>query len=282
MNSNQPIAIEHGDGIDIAAIWHLMWKFRLLIGITTILFALLAVFLALTATQIFRAEVIVTEVHDNGISGGSGLAGQLGGLANLAGLNLTGGSVDDNASGVLTSRHLVEEFVKKQGLKPVLMANAGKPATLWFAVKQFQDTIVEVHEDARKGMTSITMDWTEPAVAAKWANDFVALANELVRARAIEDSTRNVAYLKEQLLHTSSVEIQRSMYSQIESETKTLMLANARHEYAFRVIDPAVAPEIRYSPKRTLMVLAGTAIGFLVGAMLAFGFNAFGRRKTLQ
>jgi len=279
VNSNQPIAMERTDGIDIVAIVRVMWRYRYFIGAVTILFALIAVYLALTAQEIFRAEVIVTEVHDQGLSGsGGGLAGQLGGLASIAGLNLTGGGPSANAQGVLASRRVTEELVKANNLVPLLTANNGKGATLWFAVKRFRDKVVVIHEDALKGLTTVTMDWTDPVTAAKWANEFIAITNELIRAHDLEDATRNVAYLNKQIDATKEVEIHKALSNLIESETKKLMLANARREYAFRTVDPAVAPELRNSPKRTLWVLSGTVLGFFLGALFAFGYDAFRTR----
>jgi uncharacterized protein involved in exopolysaccharide biosynthesis len=283
VNSNQPTAIERGDGIDIVAIMRVMWRYRYSIAIASILFALIAVYVAMTAKEIFRAEVVVTEVHESGLSeSGGGLAGQLGGLASLAGVQLGGGGASANSQGVLASRHLVEEFIKAQNLVPLLTLNMGKRSTLWFAVKRFQDTVVTIHDDPLKGLTTITMDWTDPVTAAKWSNEFVALANGLIRTHALEDAARNVAYLNKQFAQTNQVEIQHSLSNLIESETKKLMLANGRIEYAFRVVDPAVPPEVRHSPRRTLLVLSGAALGFFLGTMFALGHNAFRRRNPTQ
>jgi uncharacterized protein involved in exopolysaccharide biosynthesis len=277
VNSSEP-ALDRSDGIDVVAMIGVLWRRRWIVIGVTLVGIVASVALALTATKIYRAEVIVTEVKDNPLGGMGGLANQLGGLASIAGLNLPAG--DTKTLGVLNSRHLIDEFVRKYDLVPVLTPGTGRPATVWFAVKRFQENVVAVHEDPRKGLTSITMDWTDPVVAAKWANDFVALANELVRARVLQDSTRNVAYLNKQISQTTAVEVQRAMYNLIENETKTLMLANARAEYAFHSVDPAVPPEVRYSPKRALMVLSGTAIGFILGAAIALGFDAWRRRTS--
>lgn len=281
MNSSQQIAVERGDGIDVVGIITVMWRYKYLIGALSILFALLAVYLALTAKEIFRAEVIVTVVHDNGLSGSSDSGGGLGGLASLAGLSL-GGGPDANAQGVLASRHLIEELIRRQDLVPILTLGTGKRATLWFAVKRFQETIVTVHDEPLKGLTTVTVDWTDAATAAKWANEFVALANELIRAHDLEDSTRSVAYLDKQIAQTKEVEVQRALSNLMENETKRLMLANARREYAFRVVDPAVPAEVRHSPRRTLMVISGFGVGFFLGTMIAFGRDAFRRRKLIQ
>jgi LPS O-antigen subunit length determinant protein (WzzB/FepE family) len=278
MSANQPVQIERGEGIDIFAMIALMWRYRYLIAASSILFALLAVWYALTAKEIFRAEAVITEVHNDSLSGQNGVSGQLGGLASLAGLNV-GNNADANSQTVLASRHLIEEFVKSHDLVAVLTAKGGKRATLWFAVKRFQETVVKIHDDQLKGFTSVSMDWTDAATAAKWANDFVALANQLIRTRVIADATRNVAYLTKQLEQAKEVEVQRSLSTLLENETKTLMLANGRVDYAFRLVDPAVPPEVRHSPQRTLLVISGTAVGFFLGFALAFGIDAFRRRK---
>ena len=283
MNSSQPIVTERGDGIDIIAIIRVMWLYRYAIGVASIIFALLAVIVALTAKEIFRAEVVVTQVHDSGLAGsGGGLAGQLGGLASLAGVQLAGGGGDANALGVLASQHLIEEFIKQQNLVPLLTEGMGKRSTLWFAVKRFRETIVTIHDDPLKGLTTVTIDWFDPAVAAKWANGFVALANDLIRTQAFDDASRNVAYLNKQISQTSEVEVQRSLADLIETETKKLMLANGRRDFAFRSVDPAVPPEVRHSPRRTLLVISGTALGFFLGTLFALGHDTFRRRKLIQ
>jgi uncharacterized protein involved in exopolysaccharide biosynthesis len=278
--SSQQIAVERGDGIDVVGMLRVIWRYRYLVGCMSVLCALIAVYIALTAKEIFRAEVVVTVVHDNGMNGSSDSSGSLGGLASLAGLSL-GGGADADAQGTLASRHLIEELVKRDNLLPQL-ARAGKRSTLWFAVKRFQEEVVVVHDDPLKGLTSVTMDWTDAATAAKWANDFIAVANELLRTHDLENSTRNVAYLHEQFAQTKEVAIQIALSNLIERETKKLMLANARSEYVFRIVDPAATPEVRHSPKRTLLVLSGFVLGFFVGALIAFGRDAFRRRKFIQ
>ena len=108
---------------------------------------------------------------------------------------------------------------------------------------------------------------TDPVTAARWANGLVGLANELLRTRALEEAQRNIAYLNAQADRTNEVELRRAIFNLIESETKTLMLANGRTEYAFRVVDPAVPPEIRSGPHRTLLLVTGLLVGLLLGGV---------------
>jgi uncharacterized protein involved in exopolysaccharide biosynthesis len=138
-----------------------------------------------------------------------------------------------------------------------------------------------MHEERLKGTTVIAIDWRDPVVAARWANDFVGLANDLLRDRAVQESTRNVEYLNKQLAQTNVVEIQRVMYQLIEIETKNLMLAHGRVEYAFTIVDHAVPPEIRVSPRRTLMVISGLFIGGIVGSLILWVRNFVRRRPPI-
>jgi len=264
------------DEIDFVAMIRLLWRYKWLIAVTIVVCGAAATYLAFTATPIYRAEIVVTTVHDRGMAGGSSsVASQLGGIANIAGLSLSSGDDSSHmAQAVLQSRHLIEEFITRYDLQREISRRARRPLTLWQVVQQFRDNILVIRDDTRKGTTTITIDWVDPVVAAHWANGFIALANDLIRVRALNESSRNIAYLNKQIVNTHVVEIQRVMYNLIESETKTLMLTNGRTEYAFAVVDPAVPAEVRISPKRTVMILLGVVIGLVIGACLSLGLNA--------
>jgi uncharacterized protein involved in exopolysaccharide biosynthesis len=218
-------------------------------------------------------------VRDRGMAGTTSVVDQLGGIASLAGVNLP--AADNStleAQAVLQSRSLAEAFITRYDLLPALLSDQpSNSRTTWAGVEHFKDDVLGIQEDARKGTTTIAIDWTDPVVAARWANEYVALANEVIRSRAIEESTKNIAYLNHQISQTTVMELQRVMYNLVESETKTLMLANARSEYAFTVVDPAVPPERRISPKRTVIVAVGLVTGLMLGLMVAFAHDSFRR-----
>jgi uncharacterized protein involved in exopolysaccharide biosynthesis len=274
-------ADQEEDGIDIVTLWRVIWKSKYIILLSCVVCVSLSVWYALAATERFRAEVVITEAHDQDMGGnGSSITGQLGGLASLAGLDMANNPQDRDSQGVLNSRRLIEEFIKKENLLRVLMPHPGPKSTLWFAVKRFKDRVVTIREDKRSNLTTVGIDWTDAKTAAQWANDFVALCNELVRTHALNESSRNIAYLNEQLAKTNVVDIQRALDDLIESEMKKLMLANGRTEYAFTIIDPAVAPEIRNSPQRVLVVIIGFALGMLIGIVTGFIRERIGKERS--
>lgn len=262
--------MESENEVDVISLFWIVWDQKYLVLAISLLGGVLAAIFALRAVPIYRAQIIVTEAHDAGMGASGSMMGQLGGLASIAGLNLNTNGPDAEYAAVLASRALVETFVTRYNLAPLINGTHKFQNPVWFATERFRKSELGMHEDKVKDITTITIDWTDPAIAARWANDFVGLANELLRTRAIQEATRNIEYLNKQLAHTDVVEIQRAIYGLIESETKTLMLANGRTEYAFRVVDPAVAPQVRYSPQRTLIVISGLFLGGFIGSIIAW------------
>jgi uncharacterized protein involved in exopolysaccharide biosynthesis len=274
MPSNPP-SLYRGDTIDLIAVWLVLWRYKYLIAAIASVCTIVAVVLALTATPIYRAEAVVIPTQDSSANDVASLAGRLGGLASLAGINLTANSgAGLDALAVLRSRNLVEQFIDRKKLVADLSTDAQTSSSLWFAVDRFRQTVVSIIPDNERGTMTIAVNWRDPNVAADWANEFVALANEIVRTRALGDASRNIDFLNKQLELTNVVELRRVLYSLIETETQRMMLANARVEYAFTIVDPAVAPESRVSPRRTLMVLTGAVLGVFLGVIVALVANA--------
>jgi uncharacterized protein involved in exopolysaccharide biosynthesis len=137
---------------------------------------------------------------------------------------------------------------------------------LWKANRLFSKKIRTVTEDRKTGMVTLTIEWTDPVVAAKWANDLVRLTNDYLRDKAIRESEQHIAYLNREAANTDVAEVRAAIYKVLESEIKNVMLAKGPGEYALKVIDPATPPEKKSGPTRSLWVLGG----FLGGLVMAF------------
>jgi uncharacterized protein involved in exopolysaccharide biosynthesis len=266
------------EGIDLVVLGRVIQRYKLVILACTLLGVAAAVAFVLTATPMYRAEVTITEVHDSSLGNSNAIAGQLSGLASLAGVTL-GAAAGQNrdAQALLKSRRLAEQFIQRYQLIDVLLAESRAPHTLWYAQTFFRKKVLNIDEDRRNGVTTVSVYWSDPKLAARWANDYVALSNELIRNRAAAEAQRNIEFLKDQLKQVSSVEVQHAMYNLVENETKTLMLAQGRPEFAFSAIDPAVTPEQRASPKTVIVVPVG-----LVGGLFAGMLIGIARYKLVQ
>jgi uncharacterized protein involved in exopolysaccharide biosynthesis len=260
----QTAPVEIDEKLDLLAFVDLFHNYRWTILLSTLIVGAAATTFAFLATPMYRADITLTVVKEKE-GNGSDLGGSLSDIANLAGVNIGQSSDEDAHKAVLSSRHLIQVFIERYGLLPTLHS-----PSLWKAVNHFHDDLLNIKDDQRKSTTLVAITWTDPVVAARWANDFVALCNELIRTKALDQAKRNIDYLTEQAGKTTSVDVQHALYDLVESETKKLMLANERTEYAFAVADPAVAPEIRSSPKRTMLLFGGLGLGGFIGFSIAF------------
>jgi len=254
-----------------------------MILLTTLIFTLSAGAISYLITSVSPAEVLIAP-SDCGDSKGcfSAFSGQFGGLASLAGVNLGGSGNKAEAIATLNSRALTEHYIREQNLLPILFAKRwntqikqftpdghGKVPTLWDGNKLFRKKIRKFSEDKKTGLISLAIEWTDPAIAAQWANDLVKLTNHTLRDRAIAESNRNLGYLNQQLERSSVVELRQAIYRLIETEVKNVMVAEGSEEYAFKIIDPAVAPEEKSKPKGTLIVAVALVLGLLLSGFYA-------------
>jgi capsular polysaccharide biosynthesis protein len=230
----------------------------------------------------YRATTIISPVREGGIGASGALGSQLGGLAALAGINLgSGGRDKDRAMATLKSSGFAREFIISENLLPVMYPEkwdattaqwkAGvEPPSLELAVTRFTGGIRTINEEQRTGIVTLTVAWTSPDIAARWANQMVTRLNERMRLEALASAERSIKFLNQELAKTSVVGLQHAIHSLIQEQVNNAMLANVQREYAFRVIDAAVSPEQRSSPKRTIMAMIGGVLGGFLALFIVF------------
>lgn len=262
--------------VDVAALLRVIWRRKLWIVAATLLCTLSAIGYALVATEWYRAEAVLLP-RDSGSS--SGLAGQLaqmGGFASMAGITL-GQTSKQEPLGVLRSVGFARRFVEQNDLVSALAEEVGDnnlrrgtpERRIQQTVEVFRSSIMSITEDKKTGLILVAIEWTDPIVAATWANAVPRQLNKEMRQRALTEGTRNVQYLKDQLARTETVSLQQAIARIIESEMQKLMLAEGADEYAFRVIDDAQPPAKRARPHRAMLVVVTFLASLLASLLLA-------------
>lgn len=284
-----PEADQQDNEIDLLALWRVLAARKKLIAQITAVSTLLAVIYALMLPPVYRAEALLMPLNQEQSAGP--ISSQFSDLAALAGISLSGNAdaQTQRALATLKSRAFTESFMKEAGVLPVLYSSLWDEKTKswkdtsWFgsadkptgpsmegAYRAFNDGIRAVRFDRKTNLTTVTIDWEDPKIAAHWANQLVKHINARLQGEAIKDAERNIDYLRKQLNTNAAVEIQQAIFNLIEGQMKTIMVASTREEFAFKVIDPATAPEQRLKPSRRLVVLTGLILGLLAGVAAAF------------
>ena len=289
----------------------LSWRYKwFVIGLTGV-FAVLAVWIALSIPNQYKSEVTLTPSEEQQGGGLAALANQFGSLASLAGINLQGKGTDKTllALEMFRSRQFLMSFIDRHDLLvPLLAAKEWDQATdtlvinpeiydeaakkwvrvvsppkqqiptLFEAYEAFRELIV-VNRDQKTGIVKISLTYYSPKLARDWLSLLVADLNDYIRKQDLAESDRSVEYLQQQINQTEVAELKNVFFQLIQEQIKTAMLAKAREEYVFKTVDAALVPERKSKPIRSIMVLVITFIGGLFSIFLVHVRQAFLREK---
>jgi uncharacterized protein involved in exopolysaccharide biosynthesis len=307
------------DEIDLAELWRAIWAGKFIIIAITFIFAVASVFYALSKPDVYKASVLLSPVSSQSGSGGLGaFAGQFGGLASLAGINLNGGGGDQTsiALATLESRSFIENFIKKHDLLVPLMASKKwdrvsdslildeelydeasqkwirevkspqtPEPTSWEAYESFSQ-LLSVFQDKENSLITIELEFYSPTLAKKWLILLVTDINEFIRKQEKAETKASIQYLKNELKNIQISNMETVFYQLIEEQTKTMMLAQVKKEYIFKTIDPAQVPDKKSGPKRPLIVIIGLILGLTIGIIIAllkyFSVSKTSNRNRVQ
>ncbi|SDH67458.1 Wzz/FepE/Etk N-terminal domain-containing protein [Propionivibrio dicarboxylicus] len=286
---------EMDDEIDLFELGMTLVQNKWIIALFAALSFSLATGLAFYMTPKYEAKVTATFADEGKSGGGMGaLAGQLGGLAEMAGVSVGGGGSKDASLAYLKSRVLLEGFIKDNDLMPIFYAkqwdaankkwlstDPEKMPTLWKAYELFSKRILAVAHDKKTNLITLTITWKDREQAVAWANDLVKMANANLRQKTIDETRLSIGYLEKELQKTPVVDVQQTIYRVMENQIKTMMMANTQEQFAFKVIDPAaIVDENAYvSPKRALMMALGALGGLFVGVVFVFVRQSLRQRR---
>ena len=255
----------------------LIKEYRNVFLVSIIVPSLAGLLYALIATSLFRANVIIISNQEEGESLVN-LSKQYSSLAAMAGLNIGGGAgvVDktDRSLAILTSRIFLEEFVQGQDIRKHLFSylwdskqnrwKEGEP-TAAQTYKLLMTNVVDIDIDRRTNLISVSITWEDPVLAAQWANQIIKDINKKIREQEIEEFQQSIDFMQAQLDNSdTSGSLNSVMFNLIEELTKKIMIANVREEYAFKIIDPAVVPELKYKPSKRNIVIISFLFGLII------------------
>ena len=210
--------VSHEDTVDFHKLMFLVWSRRWIIATITLGAAIIAIVFALLIPDTYRAEALVAPDDPDRAGGLSALASQCGGMASLAGIDLTDQSVDRTALAleIPKSRKFLTEFLDDHEIPVDLMAVDGwNPDTgvshidpdiydvdagEWVrevsmprttipssqeAYGQFMG-LLPVSQDKLTGFISIAIEYYSPEAAKQWVNWLVEDPNSSIALAAVD------------------------------------------------------------------------------------------------
>jgi uncharacterized protein involved in exopolysaccharide biosynthesis len=262
----------------MSSMYSILWKNKVLISIITGCVFSISLSFALMAKPRYLAETTVVRV-ESGVS--LGALGQLGGLASLAGIGSLGGMANNELPmATLRSRSTIRDYLVKADLLEALSEfssvdsqgaeSVRSAGYLEEVVEGFERHAYFVSEDSKSGVVTVGVKWTDPSLAATWANGLVEQANMSIRQRELNESDSRIAFLKKELEIATQAPVLSAIAATLEAELQKSAVIRATDQYAFKIIDRAVAPTKKVSPKRSLICLGGIVLGFALSLLTLY------------
>ena len=254
-------------------------------------------------TNEYKSTVLLAPASSSSSSSLGKLAGQFGGLASLAGINLGGGGAEDKtviAMEIVKTWGFLETFIIDNNIEVEVFAakdwnrssnqlvidpdlydvenkkwvrnfnpSRGQKVepSSWELFEEFKDR-VSVSQDKTSGLVSLSVEYYSPEIAKQWTDKLVKAINAHIQKQDREEATKSIAYLNEKIKETNIADMQSVFYQLIEEQTKTLMLAEVSNEYVFKTLSPAKVAEEKAKPKRALMAILGVILGGILSVVI--------------
>lgn len=254
------------DQDELLMLVRVLWRRKWLIFLATFIATVIATVIIVLEEDKYRATVTMAHSEQPGVPSGSP---QLGALIGLAGIKVGDAGEFETHLAFLSSAALAREFIEEKGILGALLDRRGFLQWRWGAdgekdirdaVDRFRRDVLDISSARNSSLVTISVTWSDPDLAADWANAYVEYADRRLRSEASEESLRNLSYLRKELADSSSPVMQASIGQIIESEMQKLMLVRGRAAFAFKVVDSAVTPR---APVLGTGVLVGAGLVLL-------------------
>jgi hypothetical protein len=256
-----------------------IWTNRFLIIIFPLFVGSMTALYNLTLPDIYRAEVILATADSKTQSPSTASSG----LAAMAGISLPSGTDNKTLIAIETvkSKKFISEFLIRHEALPALMAPISWDSTedilevgeyhgsIQQATKQWKSIFYVEKLSQVQPFVLMTITHISPTQARDWLVYIVEDLNKSLSERDVAEVKESIKYLEEQINNTNVSDLKELFYGMIESQTSKAMLAEVRSEYAFRVIDPAIAPEVKHSPHRAVITLQSVIYSFIAIIVLS-------------
>ena len=155
----------------------------------------------------------------------------------------------------------------------------GKEPTDRYAAKVLKGMVTaESQQKSKANLAYLVLKWKNPNDIDKMADIANGLVDEMnfnEQEIIILDARRNILFLEKELENTDIISSKTILYSMIEQEMRTVMLANIRDESVFRVIEPAFTPAHAEEKPFSIIIFIGMMLGLMSGSFTAIIIRYF-------
>lgn len=291
------------DEIDFRELFYVLWNKKFYIASTTSIFILIFIAYALILPNTYKSKAIMMPVETN--SAMNGMLGQYSGIAGLAGISLPSGSSSKSQEAIARIKSFeffsnnFLPYIKLENLLAVTKWNEADNTLVYnesifnsdsgqwlheakptqskipssqLAYKKYKE-IMSISEDVTTSFVTLSVEHISPLKAQQWVNLIIDQIDQVMKDKDRQESIKAIEYLNNITLTIKYEEIKKSLSSLQQEQMKRLMILEASENYIFKVLDSPLAPEIKFGPKRSLIVILGAILGMITSTLGVLTFH---------
>lgn len=233
---------------------------------------------ALLMTKIYESRAVIAPVEAPAAQSGLvAMAAQFG-IASPQASNYS------EIVGLLKSDILMQRVMEKGKFRDVLfdkddLEGLSENEKVWEGIRLLKEDILTVKEQKKENTISISARYKDPAIAQRIAGTALTELTDHMTAEAKRVAGANMRHLETQVVNAADPFVRQKIYSLIAQQIETAMMAEAKENFAFKVIDPPRVPDKKVKPKRALMVVLAFVVSLFLGILLAFMREHYRRNR---
>jgi LPS O-antigen subunit length determinant protein (WzzB/FepE family) len=290
------------DEIELSELLSAIWNRKIFICLVTSFFSIVSILYALSLPNIYTSHALLKSAENS--SSSSGLLSQYSGMASLAGISLgSSGSSDKSLEAIerIRSYTFFSKFflpeISYQDLVAVKDWERStntlvydeevfdSNSTKWLGTVSPQDAyktyndMISIYQDKKTFFVSISIKHYSPNIAKEWVDLIVNKINSSMRDEEKVTTLKSIEFLNEQIQKVNFLEVRQSIASLQENQMKSLMLIESNSDYIFKTIDSSIIPEKKSEPKRSLIVIIATILGFFISLVVVLILHIMKKSK---
>lgn len=224
---------------------------------------------ALLMTKVYESRAVIAPVDTPAAQSGLvAMAAQFGIAAPQA-------SNFSEIVGLLKSDILMQKVMDKGKFRDVLfdrddLEGLSENEKTWEGIRLLKEDVLTVKENKKENTLSISARYRDPAIAQSIAATTLNELTDHMTAEARRVANANRHHLESQIVNAADPFVRQKIYSLIAQQIETAMMAEAKENFAFKVLDPPRVPDKKIKPKRVLMVVLAFVVSLFLGILLAF------------
>ena len=145
-----------------------------------------------------------------------------------------------------------------------------QPYPTYLQAHEIIQEIVNINLDDDTGFIIISVSHLSPLFCKYLIEIMVSELNLMTSEKEINRSRESISFLKAELSGASELEIRQSISVLLESQLRKQMIASVKKNYLLEYIDPPFLPELRTHPRRTVITIFVSMIGFFLSISIVW------------